>query len=78
VPNFAFLETMCSDVTWRREICDEALRFEDGCLLIPDKPGLGIRLNLANIAKHPYEARDLRHYKGTLTDIRPANAIRYF
>lgn len=78
VPNFAFLETMCSDVPWRSEISDESVKFEDGCMLISDKPGLGISLNPAKIAEHPYEARDLRHYKGTLTDIRPANAVKYF
>jgi len=27
---------------------------------------------------HPYEARDLRHYRGTLTDIRPPEAGAYF
>jgi hypothetical protein len=30
------------------------------------------------VAAHPYQPRDLRHYTGQLTDIRPANAVDYF
>jgi galactonate dehydratase len=39
---------------------------------------LGIDLNEEAIASHPYEPRDLRHYSGTLTDIRPTDAKSYF
>lgn len=74
LPNFLYLETMSADVPWRAEITDEDIQVEDGMMLIPDRPGLGITLNHAAIARHPYEARDLRHYRGDLTDIRPENA----
>jgi galactonate dehydratase len=47
-------------------------------MTIPDAPGLGIELNEAAIAAHPYEPHDLRHYTGQLTDIRPADAKGYF
>lgn len=77
-PNFTVLETMMSDVPWRGDICDEQLVIKDGNMLIPEKPGLGIELNEAEMAKHPYEARDLRHYRGDLTDIRPVDAKPYF
>lgn len=77
-PNFMFLETMSSDVPWRGEISTEQLRFEGGCLYIPDAPGLGIDIVESAIEKHPYIAKDLRHYQGTLTDIRPADAKNYF
>jgi len=77
-PSFRVLETMSSDVPWRKEVTTEALRFRDGCLEIPRGPGLGIDLVDEAIAKHPYEARDLRHYEGTLTDIRPPDAESYF
>ncbi len=77
-PNFYLLETMNSDVPWRSEITDEAVRFRDGEMVIPNKPGLGIDLNVAEIGKHPFEPRELRHYQGTLTDIRPANSKSYF
>jgi galactonate dehydratase len=69
---------MAVDVPWRSEICPEHVRFIDGRMTIPDAPGLGIELNEEAIARHPYEARDLRHYAGTLTDIRPADARSYF
>jgi galactonate dehydratase len=77
-PNFYLLETMASDVPWRGEISNERLRLADGCLAIPDGPGLGIELNEEAIAQHPYEPRNLRHYDGSLTDIRPDNATSYF
>lgn len=77
-PNLAFLETMMSDVPWRSEVCNEKLVISNGNMQIPDKPGLGIELNEAELAKHPYEPRDLRHYRGDLTDIRPLDAKTYF
>lgn len=77
-PNFFIHETMAVDVPWRREICDEQVRFERGRMFISDAPGLGIDLNEDAIARYPYEPRDLRHYNGTLTAIRPPDATSYF
>ena len=77
-PNFFLLETMTTDVPWRREICDEHLDFSEGGLRIGDRPGLGIELDEEAIRAHPYEPRNLRHFSGQLTQIRPANAISYF
>lgn len=73
-PNFFVHETMAGDVPWRSEICDEQVSFERGFMGIPDAPGLGVQLNEAAIAEHPYQTRDLRHYNGSLTDIRPEGA----
>lgn len=78
IPNFYLLETMSSDVTYRREICDEKIYFENGNMFISDKPGLGIDLDTEAIEKHPYQCRNLRHYQGTLTDIRPGDQTGYF
>ena len=78
VPNFFLLETMSSDVPWRNEISTEEVHFENGDMVIPDKPGIGIDINEEEIKKHPFEAKELRHYVGTLTDIRPADAKSYF
>lgn len=78
IPNFHFLETMSSDVPWRRDISTESVSLVDGMMTIPDRPGLGIELNWEEIAKHPYEPRELRHYQGDLTNIRPATATGYF
>jgi galactonate dehydratase len=77
-PNFYLLETMALDVPYRREVSTEKVRLKDGMMSIPDAPGLGIDLNLDAIAAHPYEPKNLRHYTGDLTDIRPDDATASF
>ncbi len=77
-PNFLIHEIMLTDGAFRADISDEAVRYEDGCILIGDKPGLGIELNEEEIAKHPYRERDLRHYTGALTDIRAKDDTVYY
>ncbi len=77
-PNFAILEIMYSDVTWRHEVTNESLHYENGYLYIPQKPGLGIEINEKKCAEHPYRPHTLRHYTGALTDIRPAKTEFYF
>ncbi|MCC7494826.1 MAG: galactonate dehydratase [Fimbriimonadaceae bacterium] len=78
VPNFWLLETMNTDVPWRRAVTTEQVYFENGEMLVPTAPGLGLDLNLEAIAAHPYEQRNLRHYVGTLTAIRPPDAVGWF
>lgn len=73
--NIRRLETMSTDVTWRKEVSREDTRIEDGCLTIPDTPGLGVDINLDALAEHPYQPHPLRHYTGNLTRIRPADAV---
>ena len=55
-----------------------ASAFVDGKMNIPNLPGLGVDLNEDAIAEHPYQKRDLRHFNGELTNIRPDNAESYF
>jgi galactonate dehydratase len=78
IPNFHLLETMALDVPWRADICDEHIVFADGLMSIPDRPGLGIDLDEQAMAEHAYEPRDLRHYRGDLTDIRPPDAVAWY
>ena len=78
IPNFYLLETMSTDVPWRSEITTESARVVNGRMTIPDHPGLGIDLKLDAISGHPPQPTDLRHYKGTLTDIRPTDATSSF
>ncbi|MBQ7090753.1 MAG: galactonate dehydratase [Clostridia bacterium] len=78
VPNFEILEIMLTDVEWRKDVTNENLVFEDGCIRIPDLPGLGIEINEEACLAHPYQVHDLRHYTGALTNIRPAKSIFYF
>ncbi len=77
-PNFYLLETMASDIPWRKDLTTESLTFKDGYFEIPDRPGLGLELNEEAFAEYPYEPRPLRHYRGDLTDIRPPEAKPYF
>ena len=77
-PNFYLLETMSSDIPWRADVSTERVKFENSEMFIPDLPGLGIDINEEEIAKHPYECRNMRHYVGTLTDIPPADSKGYF
>ena len=44
----------------------------------PDRPGLGIELNESAAAAHPKANHWLRHYAGTLTDIRPPDSAKYY
>ena len=78
VPNFVKLEMMMTDVPWRSDICDEDLTVENGCVVIPERPGLGIELNEKEMEKYPYIRTELRHYNGTLTNIRPPDAVPYY
>ena len=78
IPNFYLLDTMANDIPWRADVSTEKVKFENSDMFIPDLPGLGIDINEEEIAKHPYECRNLRHYVGTLTDIRPEGSTGYF
>lgn len=78
VPNFSILEIMYSDVTWRKEVTNEALVYHDGRIDVPDRPGIGNEINEEACLAHPYRPHTLRHYTGALTDIRPAETEFYF
>jgi galactonate dehydratase len=77
-PNYVIHEIMATDVPWRGEVVDEELVFENGDLLIPTKPGLGVDIRVDELEKHPYKPVDIRHYSGSLTDIRPSDEKPYF
>lgn len=76
--SFYLLETMSSDVPWRAEICNEQVTLIDGFMHIPNTPGLGVDIREEAIAQHPYQPTALRHYRGTLVDIRPEDARKYY
>ena len=77
-PNFLIHEIMINDGSFRKAITNEEVVFEDGCILIGDKPGLGIEIDEEACLAHPYQPHTLRHYTGALTDIRPAKTEFYF
>jgi galactonate dehydratase len=57
IPNFLILETIGSaaDRATQAEVVDPPLQLEDGCLLLPTGPGLGLKLNEAACARFPYQ-----------------------
>ena len=79
VPNFLIHEIMLTDGAFRKKATDEKVVFEDGYIKIPDKPGFGIEVDEDFIKTLPYKPRNLRHYTGDLTNIRPVgDALYYF
>lgn len=71
IPGFRILEICLTDVNWRSELTNERVVYENGHIKIPEGVGLGLELNEENCLKYPFQPVDLRHYKGTLTDVRP-------
>ena len=65
-PNFLVLEYHADDVGLRAEILHEPLKLEDGYIVLPDAPGLGVELNEEVFEKYPY--RDWRRGRPTKPD----------
>lgn len=54
-PNFLIQEVMRGDVAWRDEVVSGHLPIIDGHVTLPTTPGLGIDVNEAAAASHPYQ-----------------------
>ena len=79
LPNFRYLEIMATDVPWRSEVTDERLTLTaEGDVMIPDVVGLGIELDLDEIARHPFTPHPMRLFADAVDDIRPADERSYF
>lgn len=63
IPNFAYLETMMNDVPWRGDVVREHAVIENGEMLIPDTPGLGIDLDEEAAGAHPYVFKAPAHFR---------------
>jgi galactonate dehydratase len=56
LPNFFIHETFDEfNEPWEEDIVVNPVKVVNGYIEIPDRPGLGIDLNLEEIAKHPYQ-----------------------
>jgi 2-dehydro-3-deoxyphosphogalactonate aldolase len=53
-PNFLIQESIETFGGFYAEILKEPIKWEDGYIIPPDKPGLGVELNEAVAAQHPY------------------------
>jgi galactonate dehydratase len=64
IPNLAIMEMPYDDYLWAARWRDELLRdpapvlVQDGYLARPERPGLGVELDLAALAKYPAVVRD--------------------
>jgi galactonate dehydratase len=55
-PNFYVQEVFDEfNVDWERTIVNHPVEVIDGYITVPERPGLGIELNLDEIRQHPYE-----------------------
>lgn len=77
-PNFLIHEIMITDGSFRSKITNEEVVYDNGCVEIPNKPGLGFELDEDLIQTRPYAPHLLRHYTGTLTDIRSKDDTVYY
>jgi L-alanine-DL-glutamate epimerase and related enzymes of enolase superfamily len=55
VPNFLIQEVMRSDVPWRGDVVEGSPEIRNGFVQPPTAPGIGISINSAEAAKHPFE-----------------------
>jgi galactonate dehydratase len=54
-PNFLIQEDMLADVPWRWEVVQHSLKTENGYWLPTEAPGLGIEVDEAAAARHPFQ-----------------------
>ena len=66
IPNFSIFETVAIDVPWRRELVRESLELQDGDLMVPTAPGLGVELIEEACARYPYTPYDVPLFDGTM------------
>ena len=53
-PNFLIQEAIRADVPWRAHVVSSPLVIRDGFATLTDAPGLGVEVNEAEAAKHPF------------------------
>ena len=71
IPNFALQEYTGESEPPKSDLLTEPLVLEDGYLLVPDGPGLGIELDDAALARHPVQDKVLATplgYDGSVRD----------
>jgi 2-dehydro-3-deoxyphosphogalactonate aldolase len=59
IPNFLILESIGTWSGFHADVLKTPIRWEDGHVIVPDAPGLGIELDEAVAESHAYTGRDL-------------------
>jgi galactonate dehydratase len=70
-PNYLIQEVVLKDVPWRDDVVAAPLRIENGVALPPEAPGIGVEVNEAEAAKHPFQpevAMARFHRDGSVAD----------
>jgi galactonate dehydratase len=70
-PNFVALEICLYPPDWTRALLTEPLEFQDGYLLLSDRPGWGVELDVELCRSHPYAPYKLpllAHPSGAIAD----------
>jgi len=67
-PNFIIQEEMSGAVPWYDSVVEWPIERQAGRWDLPEKPGLGIEINEAEIAKHPFEQEVLHAANAVLDD----------
>jgi galactonate dehydratase len=78
IPNFSVFETVALDVPWREQLVRETLQFEDGALLAPTAPGLGVELIEEACARYPYAPFDVPLFDGSMNTAGVATGAETF
>jgi galactonate dehydratase len=67
-PNHVIQEEMVGAVPWYFEVVKGPIKMIDGCWQVPDAPGLGIEVDEASAAKHPYKPEVIHTTNAVLSD----------
>jgi galactonate dehydratase len=71
IPNFSLQEYTGEDRPPKSEILKEPLKREGGYIIVPDRPGIGVELNMEVARKYPPVAKEIRtplHEDGSVAD----------
>ena len=71
IPNFVLQDWLGDDLPPKSELLEENLVFEDGYLIVPDRPGIGVRLKAGIAERYPPTTRRIEtelHEDGSVAD----------
>ncbi|MGH7160021.1 MAG: enolase C-terminal domain-like protein, partial [Acetobacteraceae bacterium] len=67
-PNHVIQEEMVGAVPWYSDVVHGPIRLVEGCWQIPEAPGLGVEIDEAACARHPFQQEVLHTQNAVLDD----------